>query len=82
MRYFPSVQLGGAILCSGVLLPPPRVKGYGPENKLTSYQLFQYIINVNLLGTYNVAQKVSELLLSNEPTDEDGTYTHAMNACV
>lgn len=75
IRYFSSVRLGGAVLCSGVLFPPPRVKGYGPGNKLTSYQQFQYIINVNLLGTYNVAQKVSELLLSNESTEEDGTYT-------
>ncbi|SAM02305.1 hypothetical protein [Absidia glauca] len=72
MRHFSSVRLGGAVLCSGVLFAPPRVKGYGPGNKLTSYQQFQYIINVNLLGTYNVAQKVSELLLSNEPTEEDG----------
>ncbi|KAI8329548.1 hypothetical protein BC941DRAFT_476251 [Chlamydoabsidia padenii] len=72
MEHFKDIQLGGAILCSGVVFPPSHIKGYGPENKLTSFQQFKHIINVNLLGTYNVAQKISELLLRNEPMNEDG----------
>lgn len=48
------------------------MKGYGPDNILTSYKQFELVVKVNLLGTYVVAQKVAELLLKNEPFDKDG----------
>jgi 3-hydroxyacyl-CoA dehydrogenase/3-hydroxy-2-methylbutyryl-CoA dehydrogenase len=60
----------GAILSSGIITSPN--KGYGPDNVLTSYSQFEHIIKVNLLGTFCVAQKVSQILLKNEPMDEDG----------
>ncbi|CAO3591562.1 unnamed protein product [Absidia cylindrospora] len=72
MAHYNNCPLGGAILCSGVVLPPSHIKGYGPENKLTSYQQFKHVIDINLLGTYNVAQKVGNMLLKNQPFGEDG----------
>lgn len=72
LEHFPQYPLAGAILCSGILKAPNHVSGYGPDNVLTSYRQFEHIIKVNLLGTYCVAQKVSEVLLKNEPMNQDG----------
>ena len=69
---FPNVIFGGAVLSSGIVSPPKALDGYGPNFSLTSYQQFEHVINVNLLGTYCVAQKVSEILLKNEPMNQDG----------
>lgn len=66
--YF-SAPLVGAILSSGIVSSP--MKGYGPNNTLTSYSQFEHVVKVNLLGTFCVAQKVSEVLLKNEPMGED-----------
>ncbi|CAO3665489.1 hypothetical protein G6F70_008024 [Rhizopus microsporus] len=69
-RHFSKSAIAGTIICSGILNAPHQ--GYGPDNMLTSYSQFEHIIRVNLLGTYCVAQKVSEILLQNEPMDNDG----------
>lgn len=68
MAHFPA-PLVGAILSSGIVSSPN--KGYGPNDSLTSYSQFEHIVRVNLLGTFCVAQKVSEVLLKNEPMGED-----------
>lgn len=68
---YPDWPIVGAILCSGVVFPPENLKGYGPNGQLTSFEQFKHIVNVNLLGTYCVAQKVAEILLDNKPLDND-----------
>ncbi|KAF1797139.1 hypothetical protein V8B55DRAFT_1485923 [Mucor lusitanicus] len=72
LAHFPNATVGGAVLSSGIVSPPASLSGYGPDLSLTSYQQFEHVIKVNLLGTYCVAQKVSELLLKNEPMNQDG----------
>ncbi|CEG80445.1 hypothetical protein RMATCC62417_14783 [Rhizopus microsporus] len=69
-KHFSKNTIVGTIICSGILNAPHQ--GYGPDNMLTSYSQFEHIIRVNLLGTYCVAQKVSEILLQNEPMNNDG----------
>ncbi|CDH51730.1 short-chain dehydrogenase reductase sdr [Lichtheimia corymbifera JMRC:FSU:9682] len=69
---FPQAILAGAIICSGVVWPPHHLEGYGPENALTSFGQFKHIVGVNLLGAYNVAQQVANLLIKNDPFDDDG----------
>jgi 3-hydroxyacyl-CoA dehydrogenase/3-hydroxy-2-methylbutyryl-CoA dehydrogenase len=64
--------LAGAVVCHGVIDPPPSISGYGPGNALTSYGQMKFVSNINFLGVYNVAQKVSEILLKQEPLSEDG----------
>lgn len=59
-------------MSSGIVSPPASISGYGPNLSLTSHQQFEHVIKVNLLGTYCVAQKVAELLLKNEPMNQDG----------
>ncbi|KAI8637246.1 hypothetical protein BD408DRAFT_437160 [Parasitella parasitica] len=72
LAHFSNITLGGAVLCSGIVSPPKAIEGYGPDHSLTSYQQFEHIIKVNLLGTYCVAQKVANVLLKNEPKNQDG----------
>ncbi|KAI9262030.1 hypothetical protein BY458DRAFT_459125 [Sporodiniella umbellata] len=69
--HFSGKVIAGAILAGGIFFPTPS-QGYGPDKNLTSYAQFKSIIDVNLLGTYCVAQKVSEILIKNEPLNEDG----------
>ncbi|KAI8093063.1 uncharacterized protein BX664DRAFT_277758 [Halteromyces radiatus] len=69
---FQIIPLVGAVLCSGVLMPPSHIEGYGPKSQLTSYQQFKHIVDINLLGTYNVIQKISNILIQNQPLNEDG----------
>ncbi|KAG0185479.1 Short-chain dehydrogenase reductase SDR [Apophysomyces sp. BC1034] len=68
---FPENSFGGAVLCSGVVLPPKEIDGYGPNKQLTSYRQFEHLISVNLLGTYNVAQQLAQYLISQPPANED-----------
>ncbi|CEP15050.1 hypothetical protein [Parasitella parasitica] len=72
IAHFPNTILRGAVLCSGIVSPPKAIQGYGPELSLTSFQQFEHVIKVNLLGTYCVAQKVANVLLKNEPIGQDG----------
>lgn len=69
LQHYPNNKLAGAVLCSGIVMPPPSLKGYGPKGMLTSYSQFEHTLKVNLLGTYLVAQKVAERLIGNEPLD-------------
>ncbi|KAF7725979.1 Short-chain dehydrogenase reductase SDR [Apophysomyces ossiformis] len=69
--HFPEKSFGGAVLCSGVVLPPKEIHGYGPNKALTSYRQFQHLISVNLLGTYNVAQQVAQYLIAQPPANDD-----------
>ncbi|ORX62991.1 putative 3-hydroxyacyl-CoA dehydrogenase [Hesseltinella vesiculosa] len=70
--HFVDVTWLGAVICSGVLFAPPTKLGYGPKGKLTSFQQFKHVMDINLLGTYNVAHKVSEQLIKSSPLNEDG----------
>ncbi|KAI9320592.1 hypothetical protein BX666DRAFT_1909399 [Dichotomocladium elegans] len=72
VAHFDQAPIGGAVLCSGIVFPPKRFSGYGPNNALTSYQQFKFVMDVNLLGTYCVAQHVAEHLIQVEPSDDDG----------
>ncbi|KAG2179175.1 hypothetical protein INT43_002025, partial [Umbelopsis isabellina] len=65
-------SLAGAIICHGIVHGPPDIKGYGPDALLCSFKQFEYVIKVNLLGTYNVAQQVANTLVMQEPLDTDG----------
>ncbi|CAO3590291.1 unnamed protein product [Absidia cylindrospora] len=71
LKHFEGVTLAGAIVCHGVLFPPPSLTGYGPDGMLTAYKQFEFYIKVNLLGCYLVAQKVAEKLIKNDPFNED-----------
>jgi 3-hydroxyacyl-CoA dehydrogenase/3-hydroxy-2-methylbutyryl-CoA dehydrogenase len=64
--------LAGAVICHGVLGAPPSITGYGPDNALTSYAQMKFVTGINFLGVYNVAQKVAEILIKQEPLAEDG----------
>ncbi|CAO3616453.1 unnamed protein product [Cunninghamella blakesleeana] len=70
--HFKNHPLCGAILCSGVLLPPFSMEGYGPNKTLTTFQQFKHVIDINLLGTYNMAHKVSQRMIDNKSTNDDG----------
>lgn len=70
MEYFTDKPLVGAILSSGIVRS--KNEGYGPGNALTSYSQFEHVVKNNLLGTFCVAQKVTQELLKNEPMNEDG----------
>ncbi|KAI8973820.1 short-chain dehydrogenase/reductase-like protein SDR [Mycotypha africana] len=72
LEHFSSKKLGGVIISSGIVTPPATITGYGPDQVLTSYAQFEHVIGVNLLGAYCVAQKVSEILLKNNPFNKDG----------
>ncbi|CAO3680193.1 unnamed protein product [Umbelopsis ramanniana] len=65
-------NLAGAILCHGILGAPASITGYGPGNALTSFDQIKYVGNVNFLGVYNVAQKVADILIKQEPLTDDG----------
>ncbi|KAJ2956616.1 hypothetical protein NQZ79_g7582 [Umbelopsis isabellina] len=64
--------LAGAIICHGIVHGPPDIQGYGPDDLLCSFKQFEYVIKVNLFGTYNVAQQVANTLVMQEPLDIDG----------
>ncbi|KAG2187561.1 hypothetical protein INT44_005250 [Umbelopsis vinacea] len=64
--------LAGAVICHGVVGPPQSITGYGPGNALTSYEQMKFVSSINFLGVYNVAQKVAEILIKQEPLAEDG----------
>lgn len=64
--------LAGAVICHGILGAPSTIEGYGPGNFLSSFKQVQYVVNVNLLGTYNVAQQVAALLIKQDPLNEEG----------
>ncbi|GAA5817283.1 hypothetical protein MFLAVUS_010826 [Mucor flavus] len=70
LKHFDGIPLVGVILSSGIIHAPG--KGYGPQDALTSYAQFERVIKVNLLGTFCVAQKVSQELLKNKPINDDG----------
>ncbi|KAI9306617.1 putative oxidoreductase [Cunninghamella echinulata] len=72
IQYFSNSHLCGAILCSGVLTPPLPMEGYGPNKSLTTFQQFKQLIDINLLGTYNVAHKVSQVMIKNPEINNDG----------
>ncbi|OBZ86416.1 3-hydroxyacyl-CoA dehydrogenase type-2 [Choanephora cucurbitarum] len=71
LAHFSQIALAGAILCSGIVHPPKSLEGYGDQKALTSFAQFEHVIKVNLLGTYCVAQKVAEQLVSNQPFNQD-----------
>lgn len=64
--------LAGAIICHGVVAAPTSIPGYGPNNGLTSIQQVKFVTNINFLGVYTVAQKVSDIIIKQEPLNDDG----------
>ncbi|KAI7851495.1 hypothetical protein BDC45DRAFT_538257 [Circinella umbellata] len=64
--------LVGAIICSGIVWPPQSIEGYGPNNQLTSYAQFKHVVTINLLGAYNVAQQVAQVIMDNKSLNQDG----------
>jgi 3-hydroxyacyl-CoA dehydrogenase/3-hydroxy-2-methylbutyryl-CoA dehydrogenase len=64
--------LGGAIICHGIVGAPLSIPGYGPDNALTSIQQVKFVNNINFIGVYTVAQKVAEIIIKQEPVNEDG----------
>jgi NAD(P)-dependent dehydrogenase (short-subunit alcohol dehydrogenase family) len=65
-------SLAGAIICHGILGAPASITGYGPGNALTSFDQIKYVGKVNFLGAYNVAQKVADILIKQEPLSDEG----------
>ncbi|KAI8583689.1 hypothetical protein K450DRAFT_222305 [Umbelopsis ramanniana AG] len=63
--------LGGAIICHGVIGAPTSIPGYGPSNGLTSVQQVKFVNNINFIGVYTVAQKVSEIIIKQETVNDD-----------
>ncbi|KAI8384524.1 uncharacterized protein BYT42DRAFT_562790 [Radiomyces spectabilis] len=72
MGVYKDIPLVGAVLCSGVIVPPTSLPGYGPNGMLTSYKQFESIMKVNVLGSYNVAEKVVPYMIKNQPFNDDG----------
>lgn len=64
--------MAGAIICHGILGASPSMTGYGPGNALTSYDQLKYVCNVNFFGAFNVAQNVADILIKQEPSQDDG----------
>jgi NAD(P)-dependent dehydrogenase (short-subunit alcohol dehydrogenase family) len=64
--------LAGAILCHGVAGSPRSIPGFGPNNALTSVKQIKFVNNINYLGVVNVVQKVVEVIIMQEPLNEDG----------
>lgn len=61
-------QLDIAVNCAGVATPQ---KLLDRDGKRTSLDVYRKIININLIGTYNVAAQAAEAMAKNEP-GEDG----------
>ena len=57
-----------AVCCAGIA-PPARIAGRDGPHPL---QLFQDVIDVNLVGTFNTLRLAAEVMVDNEP-DDDGT---------
>jgi 3-hydroxyacyl-CoA dehydrogenase/3-hydroxy-2-methylbutyryl-CoA dehydrogenase len=64
--------LRGAIICHGIVGAPLSIPGYGPDNALTSIQQVKFVNNINFIGVYTVAQKVAEIIIKQEPVNDDG----------
>jgi NAD(P)-dependent dehydrogenase (short-subunit alcohol dehydrogenase family) len=60
-------DLHGAVSCAGIG-PPARVVGKDGPHPL---DLFEKVVRVNLIGTFNTLRLVAEALIHNEP-DEEG----------
>ncbi len=61
-------RLDGAISCAGVGDPAKVLGKHGPHD----LGLFQKVITVNLIGTFNVLRLAAEVLAGNEPEPENG----------
>ncbi|KAI8063838.1 3-hydroxyacyl-CoA dehydrogenase [Gongronella butleri] len=70
--HFKGVVCIGAVLCNGILMAPKSTPGYGPDGVLTSFAQFKHVMDVNLMGTYNVIHKLSEYLIKNPLLNDDG----------
>jgi NAD(P)-dependent dehydrogenase (short-subunit alcohol dehydrogenase family) len=57
--------LHGAINCAGIA-PPERVLGKSGPHRL---DLFQRVVNINLIGTFNVVRLAAQAMAGNEPED-------------
>jgi NAD(P)-dependent dehydrogenase (short-subunit alcohol dehydrogenase family) len=57
--------LHGAINCAGIA-PPERVLGKSGPHRL---DLFQRVVNINLVGTFNVVRLAAQAMAGNEPDD-------------
>jgi 3-hydroxyacyl-CoA dehydrogenase / 3-hydroxy-2-methylbutyryl-CoA dehydrogenase len=64
--------IAGAIICHGVAGSLPSIPGFGPNNSLTSFQQMKFVSDINYLGVFSVAQKVVEIVMKQEPLNEEG----------
>ncbi|RUS28258.1 hypothetical protein BC938DRAFT_482097, partial [Jimgerdemannia flammicorona] len=64
-------KLSGAINCAGIFASARLVE---PENSATalSFAEFERVMRVNLIGTFNVCKQVADVLVRQEPFNEDG----------
>ena len=60
--------LHGAINCAGVASAEKTLGRQGPH----SLESFTRVVQVNLIGTFNVVRLAAEAMAKNEPTDADG----------
>jgi NAD(P)-dependent dehydrogenase (short-subunit alcohol dehydrogenase family) len=60
--------LHGAINCAGVASAEKTLGRQGPH----SLESFSHVVQVNLIGTFNVVRLVAEAMAKNEPTGADG----------
>ncbi|KAI8583688.1 hypothetical protein K450DRAFT_222300 [Umbelopsis ramanniana AG] len=64
--------IAGAIICHGVAGAVPSIPGFGPNNALTSFQQMKFVSDINYLAVFCVAQKVVEIIMKQEPLNEEG----------
>jgi NAD(P)-dependent dehydrogenase (short-subunit alcohol dehydrogenase family) len=66
LEHFGGLQ--GAINCAGVASAEKTLGRQGPH----SLESFTQVVQVNLVGTFNVVRLAAEAMAKNEPTDADG----------
>jgi len=65
-------QYGALHICNNFAGIAPAMKVYGRKGT-HSLDIFQQVINVNLVGTFNVSRLAVEQMANNEAVTEDGT---------
>eukprot|EP00002_Diphylleia_rotans_P012209 TRINITY_DN2388_c0_g1_i3.p1 TRINITY_DN2388_c0_g1~~TRINITY_DN2388_c0_g1_i3.p1 ORF type:complete len:229 (+),score=45.35 TRINITY_DN2388_c0_g1_i3:70-756(+) len=62
-------QIHGVINCAGVA---SAEKVYTPSRGAQSLQNFEYVIRVNLIGTFNMIRLATEYMAKQDPVSDDG----------
>lgn len=64
-------RLAGVVNCGGAIAAS-RIARPGKSTTTMSLDVFRFIIEVNLVGTFNVCRQVATILVNQEPFDEEG----------